>query len=215
MAYSASRGFLANTILSILLPDTHTNTRMKFAVGNALLITGDDFVNMKANQLSYEHEFAREEWEHEFNAIGEIEEYVTYAISRGVPESRARELALNITSEPRMSIPYHLAFELGLLEPPSTRKEIEFALVSGLSHLGGACISEALLSSLHFIRATLGRNIPLQPRFVPLICAIGVVPLLAFRFREIARVKGSRKFELSSLAIYVGCIGATILLGRI
>ena len=215
IAFSVSRGFLGNTVLRILLPDASVNTRVKVALGTSLLLTADDFVNMEASELSYEHEFAREEWEHEFNAIGEIDEYVAYAISRGVPAARAREISLLLTSEPRVSIPYHLAFELGLLEPPSFRREFTYASLSGISHLFGALLSESLCGCVTALLSRLGQKTLSGDLVVTVTCAIGVLPLIAYRFREVARVKGSRRFELTSFMVYAGFLGATIYLGRI
>ena len=214
-AYSVSRGFLGNTVLRILLPETSSSTRIKLGLGTALMLTADDFVNMEASELSYEHEFAREEWEHEFNAIGEVDEYVAYAMSRGVPASRARELALVLTSEPLVSIPYHLAFELGLLEPPTFRRELTYASISGFSHLLGSLLSEGLYRFMGLVLSRVGHSQVSGDLAVSVACAVGVVPLLAYRFREVSRVKGSRRFETTSFVVYAGCIGATILLGRI
>ncbi len=214
-AYSVSRGFLGNTVLRILLPETCSSVRMKLAFGTSLMLTADDFVNMEASELSYEHEFAREEWEHEFNAIGEVDEYVAYAMSRGVPASRARELALALTSEPRVSIPYHLAFELGLLEPPTFRRELTYASISGLSHLFGSLLSEGLFRCMGVLLSRIGHPDISDNVTISAACAIGAAPLLAYRFREVSRVKGWRRFESTSVIVYVGCIGATILLGRI
>ena len=215
IAYSVSRGFLGHTVLRILLPQSDAITRAKLASGTALMIAADDFVNMEASELSYEHEFAREEWEHEFNAIGEIDEYVAYAISRGVPAPRARELALILTSEPRVSIPYHLAFELGLLEPPTFRKELIYASLSGVSHLFGALASEGLFGFMGLAFAKSGYKQLSNQLAINIACALGVMPQLAYRFREVSRVKGSRRFEITSFIVYAGFLGATILLGRI
>ena len=213
-AYSVSRGFLGNTVLRILLPETSSIARMKLAIGTAFMLTADDFVNMEASELSYEHEFAREEWEHEFNAIGEVDEYVAYAMSRGVPASRARELALILTSEPKVSIPYHLAFELGLLEPPTFRRELTYASISGLSHLIGSLLSESLFRCMGLLLSRVDNSNILDDLTVSIVCAVGVAPLLAYRFREVSRVKGSRRFEATSFVVYAGCLGVTILLGR-
>jgi len=215
VAYSMTRGFLGNTILSILLPELQLFTRMKIAAGGSLMMIADDFVNLEASELSYEHEFAREEWEHEFNAIGEVDEYVAYAVSRGVNPARARELALVLTSEPRLSVPYHLAFELGLLEPPSFRRELTYASISGASNLCGCLLSESLVAFVRAICST-ARDGPISHSLtVATACAIGLVPILAYRFRAVSRVRGSRKFEMKALGVYVGSIGATVALGRI
>jgi hypothetical protein len=215
IAYSVTRGFLGNTILRILMPDSQLATRMKLALGSSLLLIADDFVNYEASKLSYEHEFAREEWEHEFNAIGEVDEYVNYAVGRGVSPDRARELALVLTSEPRVSVPYHLAFELGLLEPPSLRRELIYATISGISQFGGALISEVLVSCSRLLVSHVWKRPISDSLTIAVACVIGVLPILGYRFREVARVRGSRNFEMKALAVFAGCIGATTALGRI
>ena len=93
-------------------------------VGLAVGVTGDAFISDYAKELSYDHEYAREVWEHEYNSSGEIDEYIAYATSRGLSHAKAREIAISVTSEPSVSVPYHLAFELGLIKPRSYRRKL-------------------------------------------------------------------------------------------
>jgi hypothetical protein len=43
-------------------------------------------------------------------------------------------------------------------------------------------------------------------------CFLGLSPILAYRYREVNRVTGSRKFKLSSIFLYTSCITGIIYL---
>jgi len=188
-----------------------------FGSCNALALGVDTFISDHAKELSYDHEYAREIWEHEFNAIGEIDEYVAYAISKGIPASRARELALAITSEPSMSVPYHLAFELGMLEPSSYKRKMVHAFTTAVGNLWGFIASEALWrigEKLLVTKKSSDSAEALLSRATLFI--VGLAPILAYRYRVVNRVQGAKEFKLTGIFLYsISVIGIVFLSIRI
>ena len=158
----------------------------------------DTFVADHAKEISYDHEYAREAWEHEYNSIGEIDEYVAYATGRGIPHEKARDIALTVTSEPSVSIPYHLAFELGMLRPTSYKRKLEHA---GAVFLGYSCGMFSAHMAHSVSRNTQGGAGFFAPVLIP-VSFILLTPGLFARYRHVFRMKGSRRFTVIALSTY-------------
>jgi hypothetical protein len=177
------------------------------------ILAMDTFFSDYSKELSYDHEYAREVWEHEYNSIGEVDEYVSYATERGLSPSKARDIAMTVTSEPSVSVPYHLAFELGLIQPTSYHRKLQHSMIVGagvaagfggtrfLFRLGSSLASKSMFTgSRHMVTTAL--------------CLASLLPILSFRFGHVSRVGGARKFKASIGVCYAAAIGLVLYLGR-
>lgn len=209
---SFGKGFLAGLIINRVFGPEPVMERRKACIGIAFAFAGDAFVSEFAKELSYEHEYAREVWEHEFNSMGEIDEYVSYGLSRGLTAERAKEIASIITSEPSVSVPYHLAFELGLLEPGSYRHKLKHSVLVGLGFAAGSMASEASCVLCDYIvKSSVGAKIPLSVA----VCCIGLTPVLGLRYKHISRVAGAQTFKIAAFLTFASIILVGLNIGRI
>lgn len=207
-ARSACLGFLVGVAsLSSRSIESHLNFSIPLLVGIEAYF--EDY----ATDLRYDHEYAREVWEHEFNSIGEVDEYVAYAVAQGISPDKARDIALSVTSEPKVSVPYHLAFELGLVQPALYRRKLIHSVVSGLGFFGGLMAADASA----MLTTTLGRRINMQAGkqllCVPIAFAI-LAPVAAFRFRHIRRVAGADRFRVLMAITYGVTLGFLVYVHR-
>ncbi len=159
----------------------------------------DTLISDFSKELSYDHEYARETWEHEYNSIGEVDEYVSYATGRGLSSEKARNIALSVTSEPSVSVPYHLAFELGLVCPSSYRRKVEHVIAVGLGYfigISGAQIAISLSSRLDLSDERISSSALLPISFLIM------TPALFLRYRHLHRVHRSQDFKLFAFGAY-------------
>jgi hypothetical protein len=173
----------------------------------------DTLVSDYSKELSYDHEYAREVWEHEYNSIGEVDEYVAYATARGISEEKARNIALTVTSEPSVSVPYHLAFELGLIRPTSYRRKLQHAAAVGFGYYTGIVGSGIALSLTERVSSGVADNLHFRTCLIP-VSLIILSPALFLRFKHISRVHGSREFKIITLASYVFALGVVIYISK-
>ena len=164
------------------------------------LVAVDTYVSDSSKQLSYDHEYAREVWEHEHNRNGEIDEYVTYATSRGVSPTKAREIARSVTVETGVSVPYHLAFELGITEPILYNRKLTHAAAVGVGYSGGMILS--------FLAGRVGKSLFTNHGvFSRCFATAGIYlmlisPVLFFRYKNLSRVAGSTRFKVTAAGAY-------------
>ena len=207
-ARSACLGFLVGIAShNTRLNERHLNTTIPILVGI------ETFVEDYAKDLRYDHEYAREVWEHEFNSIGEVDEYVAYAVAQGISPDKARDIALSVTSEPKVSVPYHLAFELGLVQPPLYRRKLIHSIVTSMGFFGGMMASDASAA----VTTTLMRRINIQAGNAALGASIALAimtPVVAFRFRHIRRVAGADRFRTLMAITYGVTLGLLIYVTR-
>ena len=176
------------------------------------LMSMETFVSDCSKQLSYDHEYAREVWEHEHNNAGEIVEYVTYATSRGIEPMKARQIAESITAEPAISVPYHLAFELGITEPILYKRKFKHAATIGAGYSGGMFLSRLageIFKSISSESATVTGSLTKTG-----ICILMISPVLFFRYRNLWRVSHGSKFKITTLMAYCTSICLVVYLSR-
>jgi hypothetical protein len=196
---SLSTGYLLSLLVNSTLA-VSPSSRLVFGIGISLFKSVDAYVDHRAKAARYEHEYAREVWEHELNPDGEVDEYVNYATGKGVPENDARVIGRSISAHPTVSVPYHLAFELGLAEPVSYRQHFNYALMILSGLLSGYGCNEGLTVLLdRFGWQDLG-GITLP--------SIGLIPLAYFRFRNVLNLPKRTKF----IRTVAGSVSSIILL---
>ena len=195
-ARAACRGLILGLTLNGSLRSTG---RLDLAIPFSMAM--DTMLSDYSKEISYDHEYAREVWEHEYNSMGEIEEYVEYATARGIAQDKARDIALSVTSEPNVSVPYHLAFELGLIRPTSYERKLEHASAVGLGYYAGICGSKLAQSLSRNISERFSATSYSKTALIP-ISLLLLSPALFLRFRHILSVNGSLNFKLLTLSAY-------------
>jgi len=213
MSQAVCRGFLSGMAVSSIASSSTIFYRSGVGVSLALGAAVDAYVSDWSKELSYDHEYAREVWEHEYNSIGEVDEYVAYASTLGVTPNKAREIALAVTSEPAVSVPYHLAFELGLTEPHSYHRKLSHATAVALGYLTGFPLSHLTnRACLSFVGS------PADMKDVGKAALIGIAilsPVIFVRYKHVLRVPGSKNFKLVSLTAYAATIFSVLAIAKI
>ena len=192
---SFTKGFLTGLILNRVFQINGSRDRRVASLAIGTGFAADSFVSEYAKEISYQHEYAREVWEHEFNAMGEVDEYVSYGISRGLTPERAKEIAIIITCEPSVSVPYHLAFELGLLEPSSYQQKLKHSTLVAVGFTAGSLVSEAACILCDRLR---DRGTAFYLPLSVAVCCVGVLPIMGIRYKHIGKVAGSGSFQIAA-----------------
>jgi hypothetical protein len=202
-ARASCKGFLLGLTLSC---SRSTHPWLRLAIPATMAI--DTYTADLAKEISYDHEYAREAWEHEYNSIGEVDEYIAYATGRGMSPEKARNIALTVTAEPSVSIPYHLAFELGMLRPSSYRRKLEHAGAVFAGYSFGMLGAEMGFWMSQW--AQKGTRLPL---LIP-ISAMILSPALIARYRYVFRMKGSRRFKAVALTAFLAALALIVGLSK-
>lgn len=202
-------GFFTSLALNFGAPSLGDVDRAAIGAFLGCFAAMDTAVSDYAKQLSFEHEYAREEWEHEFNPIGEVDEYVAYTSGLGIPPSKARDIAMLVTAEPSISVPYHLAFELSMLQPKFYRRKLYHAGIV-LSAYGSGFIVAELVKAM--TRTYLSR-VGAFPKVMLMSGGLGLVltPVIFGRYQSVYHVEGSSRFKILATVGYVTCIFAAVL----
>ena len=207
-----SKGFLSGLVVASIGQDNTTGRSQLYGLGMGVGMAVDSYISDYSRELSYDHEYAREVWEHEYNSIGEVDEYVAYATSRGLSPTKAREIALTVTAEPIVSVPYHLAFELGLIEPVSYRRKLTHSAIVGAGYFAGWAMSHGGLRLASAISSA--SSSAKSAAIATAVCALAMTPVLAVRYHHVRRVPNGKRLQLASLVAYAGAISLIILIGR-
>ena len=208
LSRALSKGLLCGIVFQasgLRLPSAYVSLPVLFAV--------DTFFSDVSKELSYDHEYAREVWEHEYNSIGEVDEYVSYATGKGLTASKARDIAMTVTSEPNVSVPYHLAFELGLIQPTSYHRKLEHSAIVGVGTALGFGASNMLFKLADLLSPRIGLA---HSKYLAVssLCIGALLPVLSFRYSHVSRVTGAKRFKLSIAAGYAVAIGLVIYFNR-
>ena len=176
------------------------------------LVAIDTYVSDCSRELSYDHEYAREVWEHKHNWTGEIDEYVNYATSMGITESKAKEIAHVVTAEPAVSVPYHLAFELGIMEPIMYKRKLSHAATVGFGYSGGIILS---LIADQIDQLLLASSTGLAGACTTASTYLLVIsPVLLFRYKNLSRMAGLSKFKYTATGAYFTVLCLVLYLSR-
>ena len=208
LARTCCLGFLSGTASRV------ARTESRALVFSLPLVAAlECFVSDFSEELRYDHEYAREVWEHEYNGMGEIDEYVAYATAKGISPAKARDIALSVTSEPDVSVPYHLAFELGLIQPLFYKRKLEHAIIAGIGFMGGVLGSDLAFSLGSKLLSS--RNPPGKAMMAVVPASLALLsPLLLFRFSHVQKVRGSRTFKIITFAAYAATVSLLVYLNR-
>jgi len=98
------------------------------------------------DEMRYEQEEAREIWEHKMSPFMEVQEFVDYAINKGVSEDEAIELGRRFVQHPQLSVPFHLEIEIGIHKSLMHGQTAKKALVRVAGLLTGALGSALAVS---------------------------------------------------------------------
>jgi hypothetical protein len=197
-------GFFTSLALNFCSRELSVIDRAAVGAFAASATVVDLSVSDYAKQLSFDHEHAREEWEHEFNPIGEVDEYIAYAEKQGLAPSKARDIAMLVTAEPSISVPYHLAFELAMLEPKFYKHKLKHAGIALGSYAVGFSLSEAT----HWVarRHLVSMTNPIRTVVLSGLLALTLAPVLIARYQSVSHVRGAPRFKALTVLGYSSCI---------
>ncbi len=202
-------GFFTSLALNFGAPTLTASERLAIGTFLTCFTAIDTFVSDFSQDLSFQHEYAREAWEHEFNPIGEIDEYIAHTTALGVSASKARDIAMMVTAEPSISVPYHLTFELSMLEPKFYRRKLYHTGLAISAYGSGFLVAESVK---HFIMSS-SRQVTGPARMLIMSGCLGLVlaPVIYGRYQSVYHVEGSRRFKLLATIGYVSCIIAAVM----
>lgn len=202
-------GFFTSLALNFGAPGTGGGDRAAIGAFLGCFSAVDTAVSDYAKQLSFDHEYAREEWEHEFNPIGEVDEYVAYTSGLGIPASKARDIAMLVTTEPSISVPYHLAFELSMLQPKFYRRKLYHAGIVLSAYASGFILAELVKE----ITKTYLSKVGYIPKVALMSGGLGIflTPVIFGRYQSVYHVEGSSRFKLLASLGYVSCIFVAVM----
>ena len=148
----------------------------------------------RLDELVYDHELAREVWEHKMSPFMEVQEFVEHAEKHGVPEEDASELGRRFVKYPQLSVPYHLAIEVGLIKSRSYGSTWTKLSVRSLGYMAGAGSVSLCVMLCH--RADLSKAWQ-----GIILSSLLTLPVSGLRFTSLPSVRSSSKlFVLSGLS---------------
>ena len=164
-----------------------------------------------AEQLQYEQEYAREVWEHELSPQREIEEYCEFAEAQGVSAFDAKIVAEELVKLPGLSVPFHLALELGMVKPVHYGAIRKRALVSFSGYLSGG-MSGLWLG--RFTRRTLANTgLPGTFASAAILGLVACGPLIAlqhaylYRLRKFKSIQSRATLAYGSVLMFASALG--------
>ena len=212
---SICKGFLTGLVVHHTLGSRVLAERILIFSGVATALAADEFISELANELRYQHEYAREVWEHEFNAMGEIDEYVSYGVSRGLSSAKSREIADLLTTEPTVSVPYHLAFELGLWQPGAYKQKLKHTGLGAMGFVAGTVLSDATYHFRDWCSRLSHASSVVGVAGAVALCSVAILPVLAVRYDHISKVTGSRHFKLTAGVVFISVFVLNVSIGRL
>ena len=210
--HSAEKGHrIPNALLSILADSYITGfaacgvgclsvgvlPSVQLATLTSIAVATSEACRDQLDELIYDHELAREVWEHKMSPFMEVQEFVEHAEKLGVPEEDATELGRRFVKYPQISVPYHLGNEVGLIKSRTYGLTLRKLAIRSIGYIAGTA------SASLCIMLCRDKNVSEAWQGI-LLANLLILPVSGMRFMSSSGIKSSSSlYALSGLSFAV------------